>query len=171
MAADQVHRHDPKIDKPARSFSIKDLLNENHQEKKSPDKTGIITPEKEENRAEFTPEAFNAAWQEFVEQLNGEGPRIISMFKSVKTEFEDQNTIKIHFHNATQKDTFVLNYKQRLVNFLERKFIVPELDIQNVVDQSENENVLYSDEQKLNYLFNKYPSLKEMKKIFNLDLP
>jgi hypothetical protein len=29
---------------------------------------------------------------------------------------------------------------------------------------------LYSDDQKLNYLINKYPILKDMKKTFNLDI-
>ncbi|MGE5421259.1 MAG: hypothetical protein ACM3UT_13810 [Chloroflexota bacterium] len=122
-------------------------------------------------KQEFTPESFSAAWLEFIEQLTGEGPRIVSMFKSVKPEFEDENTIIIHLHNATQKDIFILNYKPRLINFLGSRFIIPGLDIQTTVDKIENEDVLYTDDQKQNYLLNKYPALREMKKNFNLDIP
>ena len=73
------------------------------------------------SKDEFTPEAFETAWQEFTDQLKGEGTRIISMFKTIKPEVENDQTIKIHLSNAAQKDTFILNYKQRLITFLENK--------------------------------------------------
>ena len=44
------------------------------------------------------------------------------------------------------------------------------IEIETMVDLSETNEILYSDEQKLSYLTNKYPILKEMKKIFNLDI-
>jgi hypothetical protein len=44
------------------------------------------------------------------------------------------------------------------------------IDIETTVDLSESTDILYSDEQKLNHLVNKYPILKEMKKTFNLDI-
>ena len=53
---------------------------------------------------------------------------------------------------------------------MKSKFILPELDIETIVDLSESNDLLYSDEQKYNYLFKKYPVLKEMKKTFNLDM-
>ena len=114
---------------------------------------------------------LNHAWTEFTDQLNGEGTRIISMFKSIKPEVENDQTIKIHLSNAAQKDTFIQNYKQRLINFLENKFILPEIDIETTIDLSETNDILYTDEQKYNYLFNKYPVLKEMKKNLILILP
>ncbi len=45
-------------------------------------------------------------------------------------------------------------------------FIIPELDIETTIDITETSDILYTDEQKYNYLFNKYPVLKEMKKNF-----
>jgi hypothetical protein len=42
--------------------------------------------------------------------------------------------------------------------------------IETTVDLSDNNEILYSDEQKYNYLVNKYPDLKEFKKSFNLDI-
>jgi len=70
----------------------------------------------------------------------------------------------------TQKETFVLNYKQRLITFLENRFILSDTDIESIVDLSDNNEILYTDDQKFNYLFNKYPILKEMKNTFKLDI-
>jgi hypothetical protein len=52
---------------------------------------------------------------------------------------------------------------------MENKFQVTDLDIETSVDLSESNEVLYTDEQKYNYLQAKYPILKEFKKAFNLD--
>jgi DNA polymerase-3 subunit gamma/tau len=165
-------RHDPVIEKPSKSFSIKDVIAE---ESASPEKyTRKAEPHSAETtpvqKSEFTAEAFEPAWLEFIDQLKGEGTRIISMFKAIKPEVDSDQTIRIHLSNAAQKDTFVLNYKQRLTAFLERKFILQGIDIETTVDLSESNDILYTDEQKSGYLFNKYPILKEMKKNFNLDI-
>ncbi|MGE5406798.1 MAG: hypothetical protein ACM3NR_03710, partial [Methanosarcina sp.] len=164
--------HEPVIEKPAKSFSIKDLLN-GEQQVTTVKKEGAqavaetsATPKKE-----FSPEGFYEAWELFTSQLEGEGARIVSMFKNIRPEFENEGLIKIHLSNATQKDIFILNYKPRLLALLESRFIAPGLDIETTVDLSEKSNVLYTDEQKSAYLFNKYPALKEMKKAFNLDIP
>jgi DNA polymerase III subunit gamma/tau len=165
-------RHEPRIDKPSKAFSIKDLISE--EAKPVIKKTEISDQNTSITQAiakeVFTPEAFEKVWQEFLDQLNGEGTRIISMFKSVKPEVENDQTIKIHLSNATQKDTFVQNYKQKLMSFLESKFVLNGVDIETVVDLQDTTDILYTDEQKFNYLFNKYPVLKEMKKNFNLDI-
>ena len=92
------------------------------------------------------------------------------MFKTIKPELENDQTIRIHLSNATQKDTFIQNYKQRLINFLQKKFILQEIDIETTIDITETDDLLYTDEQKYTYLFGKYPALKEMKKNFNLDI-
>jgi DNA polymerase-3 subunit gamma/tau len=167
-----VVKHEPVIEKPSKTFSIKDLITENTEPRsKQSDKTVLNDPEVPlKSRSEFTPEAFELAWQEFTDQLKGEGTRIVSMFKSIRPELEKDQLIKIHLNNAAQKDTFILNYKPKLMTFLESRFILTELDIETTIDLSETSDILYSDEQKLNYLVNKYPILKDMRKTFNLDI-
>lgn len=166
--------HIPVLEKPSKSFSIKEVIADNKSAMpgKSPTvnepEAVPLTPAAE--KIEFNSESFAAAWQEYVETINGDGPRIISMFKSIKPEMEDEHTIRIHLNNAAQKDLFVQNYKPGLLNFLEKKFIVSELEIETAVDLSETDDLLYTDEQKFNYLQNKYPALKDFKKSFNLDL-
>jgi DNA polymerase-3 subunit gamma/tau len=168
-------KHDPKIEKSAKSISIKDIISAdtgNESVKNSSKEPAVPLPVQDgiETKPELNPEALEKVWQEFVAQLDGEGTRIVSMFKAIKPELENSHNIKIHLSNATQKDTFVQYYKQRLILFLENKFSVKEIDIETIVDLTEKNDILYSDEQKYNYLFNKYPILKEVKKTFNLDL-
>lgn len=165
-------RHDPIIEKPSKTFSIKDNISE--------DKSPVVTPQLKEtvnepvvpigHRDEFTPEGFGSAWLEFTDSLKGEGTRIISMFKTIRPEIENDQTIKIHLSNAAQRDIFIINYRPKLVSFLDSRFIMSGIDIETTVDQTESTDVLYSDEQKLSYLLNKYPILKDMKKTFNLDI-
>jgi len=165
-------KHDPVIEKKTKTFSIKDIISDDVK----PDDHQVETPHSQINesvsksKGEFTPEAFVSAWQEFKDQLKGEGTRIVSMFKSIKPEVENDQTIKIHLNNATQKDAFILNYKQRLITFLENRFSVKGIDVETTIDLTESTDILYTDEQKYNYLFTKFPILKEMKKTFNLDI-
>jgi DNA polymerase III subunit gamma/tau len=165
-------KHTPVIEKPAKTFSIKDVISDDITSDVKPatlsekpaDKTGTSSKDI------FSAEAFETCWPEFIRQLNGEGSRIISMFKTIKPEVENDQTILIHLSNATQKDVFIHNYKQKLIHFLQDKFILPEIDIETTIDSTETNDILYTDEQRYNYLFNKYPVLKEMKKNFNLDI-
>jgi len=164
-------KHDPVIEKPSKIFSIKEIISADSKPPEKLSKDDLIgTDTIAKNKVEFNPEAFNESWQEFLTSLNGEGTRIVSMFNTIKPEVENDQTIKIHLSNATQKDTFILNYKQRLINFLESRFILSGLDIETSVDLTETTDILYTDEQKYNYLFNKFPIMKEMKKNFNLDI-
>jgi DNA polymerase-3 subunit gamma/tau len=167
-----IGKHDPVIEKPSKTFSIKDLVSEELKpaEKKNTELDIPSAEVKPETKIELNPDAFDTAWKEFKEQLNGEGTRIMSMFNSIKPEFENEHIIRIHLSNAAQKDTFVQNYKQKLISFLENKFLLSDIDIETYIDLAESNDILYTDEQKSNYLFNKYPILKEMKKDFNLDI-
>jgi DNA polymerase III subunit gamma/tau len=170
----QPGKHIPVVEKPSKIFSIKDIISEDiNTDRNLAETSGLPDPEPEpyqRSRTAFTSEAFENCWPDFIDQLQGDGPRIISMFRSMKTEFENDQTIKIHLSNAAQRDTFVQNYRQKLLSYLQNKFIVPGIDIETIVDLTETNEILYSDEQKYNYLFNKYPILKEMKKNFNLDI-
>jgi DNA polymerase-3 subunit gamma/tau len=165
-------KHDPVIEKLSKTFSIKEVIAEDKKSIEKPVEIPVksVAEYHLKQKDAFTPEAFEIAWDEFKDQLKGEGTRIISMFKSIKPEVENDQTIKIHLSNAAQKDTFIQNYKQRLITLLEKRFILSGIDIETAIDLSEANDIMYTDEQKTNYLFNKYPILKEMKKTFNLDI-
>jgi len=166
-----VGKHEPVLEKPSKTFSIKEVISDEilqgqkYKENEEPFIEGF-----KKAKQDFSLTTFEAAWEEFLEQVKGEGPRIISMFKSIKPEVENDETIRIHLSNVAQKDTFIQNYKPRLLSFLEKRFIISALDIETTVDLTEPNDILYTDEQKSNFLFAKYPILKDMKKTFNLDI-
>ena len=165
-------KHSPVIEKPTKSFSIKNIISEERKaaeiDLRSAVESGVI----EETSAfkEFNANNFEKAWAEFTSHIKGDGTRIISMFKSIKTEVENDHIIRLHLTNAAQKDLFVHNYRQKLLGFLNKKFLMKDIDIETVVDPTETNELLYSDEQKYNYLVSKYPELKDFRKAFNLDI-
>jgi DNA polymerase III subunit gamma/tau len=169
-------KHIPVIEKQAKSFSIKDIISESGEPEVQPG-SSLKEPvpvsyrsEAQGSRDQLTIENIPSAWQEFTDGLKGEGTRIVSMFKSITPELEDEHSLIIHLSNAAQKDLFVQNYKQKLMVFLENKFILKDLEIETAIDQSETNEIIYSDDQKYNYLQAKYPILKDFKKTFNLDI-
>ncbi len=169
-------KHMPVIEKQAKSFSIKEIISESGASEVQPESSlkepvpGSYGSKAQGSRDQLTIENFPSAWQEFTDGLKGEGTRIVSMFKSITSELEDEHTLIIHLSNAAQKDLFVQNYKQKLTGFLENKFIINDLEIETAIDQSETNEIIYSDDQKYNYLQTKYPILKDFKKTFNLDI-
>jgi hypothetical protein len=165
-------KHTPVVEKHTKSFSIKNIIAEEKEAAQSSIKPAEKTGPKSETASpeEFNPPSFERAWNEFTDLLKEDGPRVISMFRSVKTEVENDHIIKIHLSNASQKDLFNQNYKQKLISFLNNKFKSKDIDIETIVDLSDTNEILYSDEQKYNYLVSKYPDLKEFKKAFNLDI-
>jgi DNA polymerase III subunit gamma/tau len=155
-----------------RSFSVKDMISEDPESYLN---DAVIETTAEPDQAsnysaeDFSAEKFNAALNDFAEEVKPDGPRVTSMFKSIKPEIHPDNTVTLHLSNATQRDLFVLSYKQKLIVFLERRFRNRSPEIEAIVDQAEPEGIIYSDEQKYNYLVSKYPSLKEIRKTLNLD--
>jgi DNA polymerase-3 subunit gamma/tau len=169
---DSSGKHTPVIEKHAKSFSIKNIISDEKKAAQDNTKPAVVSELKNDVHPleEFSSQSFEKAWDEFTDSLKGEGTRIISMFKSVTTEVENDQNIRIHLSNAAQKDLFVQNYKQKLANFLKNRFKSQAIDIEIVVDLLETNGILYSDEQKYNYLVSKYPGLKDLKKAFNLDI-
>jgi DNA polymerase-3 subunit gamma/tau len=103
--------HAPVNEKVKRSFSIKEIISDEKRAVESDSRNSVAQPEAASSGVpeEFNTENFEKAWADFTSQLKGEGPRIISMFRSIRTETGNDQIIKIHLSNAAQKDLFVQN--------------------------------------------------------------
>ena len=170
-AVSQPPKQEEKTDQ-AKRFSLKDIISEDQDNyRKSAEKLAEINSDSAatDRRITFTKDSFLAAWAEFGEESKGDGPRVTSMFKSVRPEIHPDNSVTLHMDNSAQRDLFVQNYKQKLAAYLERRFSgnIPEIEAK--VDHSEKDNMIYSDEQKYNFMVNKYPAIKEIRKTSNLD--
>ena len=78
-------------------------------------------------------------------------------------------TIILKLDNSTLKETFDHNFRARLENHLRISLHNSSVRLQTTVEATERGEILYSSEQKFNHLATKNPSLKELKKTFNLD--
>jgi DNA polymerase-3 subunit gamma/tau len=166
------NRPDQVKEKGSKTVSIKNIISEEQE----PYEKTISSKEVPVEAKEFAPQtelnlsSFLAVWKDFSDEVSSDGPRVASMFKSIKPELHDDNTILLHLSNATQREMFDQNYKQKLTNFLENRINTKNIYIETIVDLSEANEILYSDEQKYNYLSAKHPIIKDMKKAFNLDI-
>lgn len=166
------HKPEPVKEKESKTVSIKNIIAEEFKpyEKTNLSKEIPGKSDKEVIKPEFNDNSFSTAWNDFKDSVISDGPRVASMFKSIKPELQNEGTILLHLSNAAQRDMFDQNYKQKLANYIETRFNTKKLDIETVVDLSDANEILYSDEQKYNYLSSKHPIIKDMKKAFNLDI-
>jgi DNA polymerase-3 subunit gamma/tau len=159
-------------DKESKTISIKNIIAEESEpyEINNISKPISVVSNGDKFESEYNEAGFSAVWKDFTSEVISDGPRVASMFKSIRPELQNEDTILLHLSNEAQKDMFVQNYKQKLINYLETRFGTKKIDIDTIVDLSETNDILYSDEQKYNYLSAKYPIIKDMKKAFNLDI-
>ncbi len=166
------HKPEPVKEKESKTVSIKNIIAEEPEQYKKSEISKQIPVEniRDTIESQFNDASFLAAWKDFSSEVVPDSPRVASMFKSIKPELQNGDAVLLHLSNAAQKDMFTQNYKQKLINFLERRFDSKKIDIDTIVDLSETNEILYSDEQKYNYLAGKYPIIKDMKRSFNLDI-
>ena len=166
------NKPEPVKAKESKNISIKDIIAEEPEQYKKSEISKEVYVDKNEDTIEsqFNDVSFSKAWKDFSSEVVPDSPRVASMFKSIKPELQDGDAVLLHLSNEAQKDMFIQNYKQKLINFLEKRFGIIKIDIDTVVDLSETNEILYSDEQKYNYLAGKYPVIKDMKRTFNLDI-
>lgn len=158
-------------EKESRSFSIKNIISEESgpYEKKEPIVNPVPENHEKEIKQQFTEDSFSVIWKDFTEEVISDGPRVASMFKSIKPELLNEGKVFLHLSNAAQRDMFDRTYKQKLASYIETRTNAESVNVETIVDLSEANEILYSDEQKYNYLSTKFPVIKEIKKAFNLD--
>jgi DNA polymerase-3 subunit gamma/tau len=158
--------------KETRSVSIKNLISED-KELYTPDNKDIINSNlnavESVSDKKFTKDDLLSAWSEFADMIKSDGPRIAGMVNTIKPELDSGNKITMHLNNEALKETFIQSYKPKLINFLSDKLENNGIEIEVVVDLVESNDILYTTEQKFNYMAEKYPVLKDLKKSFNLD--
>ncbi len=118
---------------------------------------------------EFTPEELKQAWNEFAKEVREESPRISITLSAVSPELLPDKTIILKLDNSILKETFDHSFRTRLENHLRNTLHNRSVNLQTTVETTERGEILYSPEQKFNHLASKNPSLKDLKKTFNLD--
>jgi DNA polymerase III subunit gamma/tau len=151
-----------------KKISIKNLLSDTGgEQKKNPGTTSAANEPVYDNN--FSGEELVKAWSEFAEKISQESPRIYNSLSIITPEADADRSIKLRLDNMSLKETFDHNFKARLEHHLKVALRNSAISIETVVEATERSDILYTDEQKLNYIASKSPVVKELKKTFNLD--
>jgi len=163
-----AHTKSSQLDDDPKKISIKNIIAAPKQH------DSIVSEPPPDNLAagdphEFTAEELKLAWTEFAAGVKEESPRIAVTLSAVSPELLPDKTVVLKLDNSTLKEAFDHNYRARLENHLRLALHNNSLRLQTTVETTERGEILYSPEQKFNHLAVKNPSLKDLKKTFNLD--
>jgi DNA polymerase III subunit gamma/tau len=164
----EVRQPAAEIPKVGGKISIKNILSGNNDE---PGSTSAASRPSNEpvSDNDFSKEELVKAWTEFAGKISQESPRIYNSLLTITPEADADRSIKLRLDNLSLKETFDHNFKARLEHHLKVVLSNTSVSIDTVVEATERSDILYTDEQKLNFITSKSPAVKELRKTFNLD--
>lgn len=157
------------------SFSIKDIVADSSDGKKEESLEPVeegepIEAESLNEENIFFQEELNEKWIMFAEKLQVERPRISIVLKGHQPFLSDGYSIELLLDNTAQLDEFNKNVKNELTSFLKQELKNSFLNISARLDVQENgKKMIYTTEERFQYLSKKNPALNRLKQQFNLD--
>ena len=159
----------PRRRGPANVPSIRDALNGTGKPRddKSPDPAMKIRQVLSEP---FTQDELLEQWNAYAERIRDEKPRMSSSLKNHLPSLGDALQIEVTFSNSSQIEEFSRDIKHDLVSYLEKALQNTQFKIIPVVlEEEQNEHLLYTAEEKYDHMIKKNPNLGKLKERFNLD--
>jgi DNA polymerase III subunit gamma/tau len=157
----------------ARTVSVKDMISAGTYKKA--DEAEKIVPELNEPSApepkrELSEEGVRELWSRYAASIKQESPRISGQLSAYMPLLAENNVITVRLSNAALREEFDRKCKMHLINLITETFDVQSVDIVSDVEETSAEDpVYYTDEQKYARLVSKNPSLKDLRRTFNLD--
>jgi DNA polymerase III subunit gamma/tau len=157
----------------ARTVSVKDMISAGTYKKV--DEAEKIVPELNEPSApepkrELSEEGVRELWSRYAASIKQESPRISGQLSAYMPLLAENNVITVRLSNAALREEFDRKCKMHLINLITETFDVQSVDIVSDVEETSAEDpVYYTDEQKYARLVSKNPSLKDLRRTFNLD--
>jgi DNA polymerase-3 subunit gamma/tau len=165
-----------KLENAPDTFSINNALN---GKKKNKSKQETVKEEKEVEKEEpekelgehnFSQEELESAWKNFAETVK-DRPRLYNIFISRQPKVEDNYKVILNLENPLQKE-ILENIFNKLLFSLQRELNNKKINIEMIVSKEEGDdqnNKIYTVEDKFNHLAGKNQSLKKLKRDFDLD--
>lgn len=152
--------------------SIKDALNGLKKNNTSED-TSQENHDKVEVKTEkidFNEDELTGKWQSYADSIKPDKPRLSSTLKTQLPSLKENYLVEVEMNNRAQKEDFDKVIKADLLQFLRNELQNSRIEISSfVVEEENNENSLYTDEEKFRHLNQINPNLGKMKQQFNLD--
>lgn len=110
-------------------------------------------------------------WKEFAESISKQMPRMHQVLVSHLPEKIDDFILLIKLDNTSQQKDFAEKIQARLSGFLIQKLELQQIEIKiEVVEELSTQNLIYTSQDKYNYLAEQNESIHTLRKIFNLDI-
>lgn len=128
----------------------------------------------EEDTVQNTPfniEDLLKKWNEYVENIKDEMPRMYSTLKNQQPLIIEAGFLELEMKNNAQAEDFRTKVKPALMNFLRKELHndLIELEEKIIEDNGKGAKKLYTTEDKYKYMSQKNPALEQLKQDFNLD--
>lgn len=153
------------------SISIKDAMKGQPRGTETKNPVTEQLPEKEESlAAEVTEKEMLAKFNEFVELLRMDKPRMYNALRDQLPVLGENLEIIFRMNNTSQQDVFNTEVRIELLKFMRRELHNSSIQISTFVKPVENEKtLLYSPEDKFEYMQKKNPELQKFRQQMNLD--
>ncbi len=152
------------------SFSIKEKLDQNGGSKLEEPEV-IEEPETSEDiqNKEFTEKELIEKWHLFSDKMGGK-PRVFNTLTSKDPKLEESNIASFVVDNNLQEEK-IKEIKNELLGFLKAELNNNTIDLKLIIsDKEEENNKLYTAEDKYKHMLSKNEKLNNLKQEFNLDL-
>ena len=153
------------------TFSIKEKLNQTSKPNivEEPEPTEESEELKENFNNDFTEEDLIDKWHQFSDKI-GDKPRIFNTLTSKDPKLEENHVVSFLIDNNLQKEK-INEIRNELLSFLKTELKNSTIDLKLVItDLEEENNKLYTSEDKFKHMLSKNKDLNKLKQEFNLDL-
>ena len=107
-------------------------------------------------------------WHAFAEKLKSDGRDREYNTLNQEVEFHDDLSIRLMLPNSFQSLT-IEGLQQELLTYLRTKLNNNSIQLITEIEKVENKKLIYTNSEKFDYLAEKYPNLRDLKKRLDLD--
>lgn len=153
------------------TFSIKDKLDQTSKSNivEEPESTEESEKLKENFNNDFTEKDLIDKWHQFSDKI-GNKPRIFNTLTSKDPKLEENHVVSFLIDNNLQKEK-INEIRNELLSFLKTELKNSTIDLKLIItDLEEENNKLYTSEDKFKHMLSKNEDLNKLKQEFNLDL-
>jgi len=128
------------------------------------------TPDNGVTETPFSQEDMNLKWKEYADMLQSDRPRMAIILRNREPVLEEGYRISLLLDNAAQMQEFDNNIRNGLLDFLKKELRNSFIHIYSRLEKNDNgKKVLYTPEERFQYLSRKNPALNKLRQQFNLD--
>jgi DNA polymerase III subunit gamma/tau len=178
--ADQAGKSESKADQVEKnyvantSFSIKNVVSDQFNPEVETvinvDDSEIIADIAVEEENLFNDDDLQLKWTEFSEHIQKDRPRISIVLKNHKPLLGEGYSIDLKLDNSAQLNEFDKNIKNELSAFLKKELRNSFIQINAGIEETgPGKRMIYTAEERFQYLSGKYPELNRLKQQFNLE--